>query len=450
VSRRSIAAVALAVSMLVGACTSGGGSGSSATPGPSGASALVPPSPQSPSPAPAGPESAQAELKRLCTIPAPKPGKGGGSDVPAEGPTPPAIQRVMDQLEQIRGFDFAHPVVAKPVTQSQIARGFTKTLDATYPVDQYRRRSEVWQTIGVIPTGTEIRDQVSRYGSTQVIGYYDTESGKLVFIGGKDPTPLESVTLAHELTHAIDDQRFGLERLDALTAQCQDDESEGALGLVEGNATYFMYDWARTFLTPDQQLELSQEAAAQQGPSANVVPFIEKMEIWPYTAGLRFVTQLIQRGGVDAVDHAFERLPVSTEQIMHPERYPNDVPTPVDVPELASALGSGWKDLDVMDVGELWLDTALGLRIDQAQADVAASGWDGGIYRAWSNGPHVAVVLQTTWDTERDAQEFHDAMQRWITAGEGSAEVSPPQGKDVRALFASDASTLDALASATP
>jgi hypothetical protein len=443
VRSRAVVGLLLAAALLASACTSGGPSAPlTASPSP----VLQPASPESPSPVADGAGSAQAALERLCDVPPPKGNRG--SDVPPEGPTPPAIEQVMHQVAQIRGFPYDHPVVAEPVTQAQIARGFQKSLDASFPVDLYERRSQAWQTIGVIPPGTEIRDEVSKYGSSQVIGYYDTESEKLVFLGDADPSPLERITLAHELTHAIDDQRFGLERVDALGSKCEDEAAEAALGLIEGNATYFMYDWARTFLSPDQQLDLAREAADQAAPPSNVAPFIEDLQIWPYTAGQRFVTQLVQRGGLEAVNHAFERFPVSTEQIMHPERFPNDVPTPVDVPELSSELGSGFQDLDVMDVGEMWLNLLLSQRLDSSVADAAAAGWDGGIYRAWSDGNDVAVVLQTTWDTEQDAAEFHDAMQDWIEGGNGSGTVLEPQGKDVRVLFASDPSTLDTLDSA--
>ena len=65
----------------------------------------------------------------------------------------------------------------------------------------------------------------------------------------------------------------------------------------------------------------------------------------------------------------------------------------------------------------------------------------------WCNN-RVAVVLQTTWDTEKDAAEFHDAMQDWIDQGNGSGTVLEPEGKDVRVLFASNPQTLDALAAA--
>ena len=389
--------------------------------------------------------SAAAALERLCPLKAPKPGHQDDG-VPPEGPTPPAIQKVMDELEQIRGFPFDHPVVADPVSQQEIAKGFRESLDAGFPVGLSERRSEVWRTIGVIPEGTDIRTDLAEYGGTQVIGYYDTETGELVFLGGEDPTPLESVTLAHELTHAIDDQRFGLERIDAVNATCRDDASEAALGLVEGNATYFMYQWAQRFLTPDQAIELSREASEEQPPPAHVAPFIEALQIWPYTKGLAFVTALEQRGGIDAINGAFTDLPVSSEQIMHPDRYPDDVPTPLDIPDVSDQLGAGWKDLDVMEVGEEWLDLALKQRLESEESDTAAAGWDGGLYRAWSDGNDVAIVLETAWDSEQDATEFADAMHRWIADGSGAAEVLSSKDSEVRVLFASSPDVLQALA----
>lgn len=443
----------LALVLLGAACTSGdvgtpgdGGraTGGSATGGsPSSDVPLTPdvvPSPRT------GPGSALAALKKLCTVPPPQ--VDGGSDVPPEGPTPPAIAEVMDQLEQIRGFDFSQRVVAEPVTQAEIGQGYTKYLDQAFPEEFYARRSLAWQTIGVIPSGTSIRDALLEYGNTQVIGYYDTVTGELKFIGEQDPSPLERITLAHELTHAIDDQRFGLERIDQLGAQCRDEEVEASTGLIEGNATYFMYRWAQAFLTPEEQVQMATEAVAQQPPPSDIPPFIDATQLWPYTAGLRFVTWLDGTGGLDAVDAAFEHPPVTTEQVMHPERYPNDLPVPVDVPDLAPELGAGWSDLDVQAVGEMWLDQALRLRLEQDESDAAAAGWDGGIYRAWSQGDRVAVVLATTWDSQRDAEEFAGAMSDWIEATGRSATVLPADGESVRVLFASDPATLASLETA--
>jgi hypothetical protein len=119
------------------------------------------------------------------------------------------------------------------------------------------------------------------------------------------------------------------------------------------------------------------------------------------------------------------------------------------VPDLSSELGPGWADLDVEVVGELWLDLALGLRLGDSEAASAAAGWDGGTYRAWSDGEEVAVVLSTVWDTEADAREFAAAIGSWLEAGgQPDANVLPVEDSGVRILFASSAATLSSLASA--
>jgi hypothetical protein len=102
-----------------------------------------------------------------------------------------------------------------------------------------------------------------------------------------------------------------------------------------------------------------------------------------------------------------------------------------------------------MAIGEAWLQTALGLRLDGSQAGTAAAGWDGGTYRAWSDGTDTAVELSTVWDTSRDAQEFAASMTEWIDQEDGSAVVLEPDGRTVTVLFANDAATLQALEAAT-
>ncbi len=396
---------------------------------------------ESPSPPPEGAGSAAAAMAALCDYGPPP----GSEPPPAEGPTPEAVAEVEKDVEALRGLSFTEPVVADPVTQSELVKGLQRSFDYSYPEELLSRRSRAWATIGVIPQGASIRDELERFASGQVIGYYDTLTGELVFIGTEDPSPTERVTLAHELTHAIDDQNFGLERVDGLMTSCHDEASAAAVALIEGNATYFMTAYALRYLTPQEQLTLGQGSGSEP---AGIDPFIERQQVWPYVAGQAFVTALATDGGIAEIDDAFRDLPVSTEQILHPERYPNDVPTPVDVPDLGPALGTGWVDLDVQEVGEEWLLLALELRLDDASAEDAAAGWDGGLSRAWTDGTNVAVELSTVWDTAADATAFAGAMGEWIAAGQGVAEVLPVEGSAVRVLFASDAATLDALRSA--
>jgi hypothetical protein len=444
--RLRAAALVAVLGFTLGACTGGTDVPGDPVSAPETSVEPIPASPEAPSPVSGGPDSAAAAAKRLCEVSEPKPDTA--SDVPPEGPTPTVIQQVMRQVAQIRGFDYSQQVVAEPVSQAEIGRDVLRFSDITYPEGQYARRSIAWDTIGVIPDGTSLRDAYESYGSSQVIGYYDTVTGELKFTGSESPSPLERITLAHELTHAIDDQRFGLERLDVLGADCKDEDASAAIALVEGNATFFMLRWARTFLTLAEQVQVGIEAAAQDTSTEGVPPFVAQLQAWPYDQGMRFIGALQARGGLEAVDEAFVDLPASTEQIIHPERYPNDAPTPVDVPDLSAELGPGWEDLDVMSIGEAWLQIALGLRLDGSQAGAAAAGWDGGTYRAWSNGTDTAVELSTVWDTTRDAEEFAASMTEWVEQGDGSATVLDPEGNAVTVLFASDPATLQALETA--
>jgi hypothetical protein len=167
-----------------------------------------------------GPSASRA-LGRLC----PKRSLAGTTP-PAEGPTPAVVETVERRVQGIRGLRFTERVPVHAVTREELVRGISQTFDTQYPTRYYAAKSRAWAAIGAIPPGTEIRDQIERFSSTQVIGYYDEVSKYLVYIGSNHPSPAEAVTLAHELTHALDDQHFGLLPLDQLTAEC-DDESFG-------------------------------------------------------------------------------------------------------------------------------------------------------------------------------------------------------------------------------
>src|SRR5262249_887568 len=179
----------------------------------------------------------------------------------------------------------------------------------------------------------------------------------LVYLGSGSLDFSERFTLAHELTHALDDQTFDLTRLDPLTAHCQDERAQAALGLVEGSAQYF----AAVAVAQNPSIDLSDllnaiaDAASSGNPPPGVPQFVFDQQPWPYSTGETFVASLVGSGGTAAVDHAFEHFPVSTEQVIDPATYPSEKTVPVSIPDVAAALGSRWGDLDAMTIGEEWL-----------------------------------------------------------------------------------------------
>ena len=308
-----------------------------------------------------------------------------------------------------------------------------------------RREQRAWTTIGVLPARTNLRQAILDFGVSQIVGFYDIQTHHLVFQGGASPTPYARFVLAHELTHALQDQNFDLSRLDQLNAKCQDDKAEALLALAEGDAVETQFRWAREELSSEEIGQLQDEANDFPPPPASTPPFIQQMFLFPYGNGQAFVEALLDRGGEQAVNDAFRNPPVSTEQILHPSKYPRDLPEAVEIPDLSARLGTGWTLLDQEDVGEGWLLMALELRLPNGDSQDAAAGWDGGLLRAWSKGPRSVVLMQTAWDTVRDAAEFAGAMRNWTQDQPALVEQS---SMTVRVLFGSNRAALDSLRTA--
>lgn len=420
-SRRGLLVALVTVGLLGAACTSSAG-GVAQGPfeqSPSGA----------PVPAPSlGPRSA------LCQYPKPHESPPPTSAAPLT----PAVKTVADQITQVRDLRWADPVDPEAVSQQRLGQILQGLVKETLPAQQLARRTRAWITMGALPPGSSLRGALLAYDNSEVVGFYDTLSHRLVYSGTTSPTPYQRYVLSHELTHALDDQRFNLSREDALAYRCADEPMAGFIALTEGDAVYSSNAWAQRYLSGAEIAQLQQEASAFPPPPSTIPPFVQSLQVFPYPNGLAFVHALVDRGGEQAVDAAFRNPPVSTEQILHPGKYPSDRPDPVSVTK-PQGLGQDWSLIDQMEVGEAWLKLLLQLKLPESQAATAAAGWGGAEYEAWSNGDHTVVVLDTTWDTQKDAVEFQAAIQSFA----GSAPVRVTRsGSDVTAVFASDAASL--------
>ena len=370
------------------------------------------------------------------------------ADPPEAGATSPAIAEVERQVAEIRDLDWRRPVIAQPIDDHEMDRRISEAFELQFPAAQYDRRTLAWRTIGALGPDEDLHAALLAFGRGQVVGYYNPQDGELVYLDDDDDELglTEKAVLAHELTHAIDDQHFDLRRIDTLASQCRDEEFTAALAAVEGSAQHFSMQVLLRYPAP---VDAGIIGALTQGTSDDLPAFVAQLQLLPYTVGQAFVSSLASDGGSEAVDAALEDWPTTTEQVLHPERWPDDEPTPIDLPDLIGrggpALGDGWRDFDVMQVGELWLRELLALRLEEADAEGAAAGWDGGAYRAWRDGGRVAVVLRTAWDTGADAEGFADAMTRWLDAGSTVGQAATGRGRIVDVVFASDASTLASL-----
>ncbi|MER3417567.1 MAG: hypothetical protein C4343_00195 [Chloroflexota bacterium] len=414
-----LAGVWLALVLAFGACS---GPGPTATPTPTPAPA--------PSPTPSGPAS---------STPAPDPSI--------------LIDQITDQVVAIRGLTLEAPIRSVVLDETAASQRILAQFDADNPPDVLEPNRRLLVDLGLLPAGADLRALYHELLASQVAGFYDPKAKEMVVISkGAGLGPTERTTYAHEITHALQDQHFGLEGLD-IDAVGQGDRNLARLALVEGDATLVMTYWAQQNLNQQELLQLVQDA---QDPKALAVlqrmpAVLRESLLFPYTAGLQFVLAIEAQQGWPGVDAAFQQPPSSTEQVLHPERFgigstPRDEPAAVTLPDgIVARLGVGWTKALEDTAGEfllrLWLAQVGGL--DDATATAAAAGWGGDRVALYEHGDRFGVVLATSWDSAVDAAEFADAATTLVGRLDHPAAVVHGAGSSaVTVLIAVDAATL--------
>ena len=386
----------------------------------------------------------------------------------AASPTPDAaaiyaaIESQVEQLRDLQATATVHPILLdEAALQKNIAASFAKDNPAAIVAANQR----LLELMGLLPPGSSLADLYLKLLGSQVAGYYDPDTRQLYVVSKSGAIgPTEQVTFAHEFTHALQDQHFGLKNLH-LGAIGQSDTTTAHSALAEGDATLVMTLWAQAQLGPSQLAQLFADSndPTQAKILADMPDVLKQSLLFPYTSGLQFVLAAKAAGGWPAVNRLFARPPVSTEQILHPEKYATgEAPIAVSLPaDLAARLGAGWS-VDLRDtLGEftlrVWLESAGRLTADVATG--AAAGWGGDrvvVVRrarrcpgATSRCDQIGAVIDTRWDTLRDAAEFAQAARTTLgSLAARSAIVAPAGTNRVTIFLATDDATIRLLATA--
>jgi hypothetical protein len=318
----------------------------------------------------------------------------------------------LKETSEIRELPILRPVKSGAQSRSEIERMLVKNLDEQLTPTQMHGTELSLRKFGLAPSDFVYRSFIIKLLAEQVAGYYDSKTREFHLADWLDLEGQKPV-MVHELTHALQDQHFNLRRFEKWPHGDSDAEL-AAHSLIEGDATLAMTIYM--VQNPLVALAFSRSLSANASSSVqfNQAPrALRESLIFPYSQGWEWATQLYKRGGWTTISKAFTQLPLSTEQILHPEKYfTYERPVKIVLPDLRNVLGSGWKEIDSDTNGEwsyyLILDQFLN---SPAESRRAAAGWAGDRYEIYEDAKQGQVLLAhvSAWDTENDAREFFDA-----------------------------------------
>jgi hypothetical protein len=348
------------------------------------------------------------------------------------------VARALKYVSALRELDARGPVKGRIISRDEMVARVEHSLDTEIPPAVVSASGEILFALGTVPASYDYRRGLLDVMRSELLGFYEPRE-KTMFLGGDLRGQELDATLWHELVHALQDQHYGLEKLLSWSDDAGD--WQGAVhALAEGDATSAMVDglFAEKGMhapdLPDSVMDLQGALAA--GSVLKVPPIVKRSVVAPYMDGLAFVNALRRRGGWAAVAAAWKRLPASTEQILHLEKYDqNELPEPL--PALTpSALGP--TRVTYSDVyGEETLRILFEEWMPARAAREAASGWAGDRVTSFSDGPVTSVAWRVRYDSEAAALIALHAFARGALAPED--QPLDPSGRLSEFVSASEA-----------
>jgi len=403
------------------------------------------------------------------------PSTGATTTAPPAAPGEPAyITRIKQQVSDVRGLAWKAPLQVDVVPRDELTRRTRAALERDRRPDRMAGDGDTFKILHLLPFDLDYIKTVDNLLSGLILGYYDPKTKELVV--GQTATDDRGevdgtikVTLAHELDHALTDQWFDFgSRTQALDDADREEEVDAFTALIEGDAKSVEPRFADKYLSEDEQLSYALGSLGSADTDAdasakilNTPAFIRDYLYFPYDAGLAFV-KARSADGADlnaVIDAAYRRPPTSTEQILHPEVYPAEPPSPPDLPGLAAATGCEPRRRNTL--GEFKMTEILGASLDTTTAEEGANGWNGDVFETVRCGSSLGLVDRWRADSDAAATRLAAALTEWAPGWAGSSpsadgRFSGPGGTGrivrsgpvVTLVLGADASTADRLASA--
>jgi len=320
------------------------------------------------------------------------------------------VQDAVPKIEAAVGLKFKTPPRVEVRSKEQVRAFVTQQFRDPQSLREFNGIEAAYKRLGMVPDSLDLKKFLVDLLAEQIVGYYDPKT-KVLYIVTGSPAEAASVTITHELVHALQDQYISLDSTQKIEAQ--NDRQSAAQAVFEGQAVYeqiaAMFGSTNVAVNLpggwDRVREMIRENQSSMPVFATAPIVIQETLIFPYLSGAEFVRNFKERNPGKSL---YSNMPVSTEQILHPSAYfaRRDMPTDITLPPLNGVTTTYQNTL-----GEF--ETRLFLfqhTQDQNEAVRAATGWDGDRYALFNTAGGAGIAWVTVWDSPVESSEFFDVM----------------------------------------
>jgi hypothetical protein len=297
-----------------------------------------------------------------------------------------------------------HTVKRKLISRDEVNRYLKEKFDEDESTKRMERSEIVLKKFGLLDRDFHLGPFLLSLLTEQIAGFYDNKTKTVNLLDWIKPDEQKPV-LAHELTHALQDQKVGLTKWSSISLNgpshnvqednrhLQVDEADTARSAVsEGQAMAVFVDYTlrptgKTLAdAPEIGDRLKDQVADTSGSPvmARAPLLLQESLLFPYSDGLSFEQAiLVKAGKEEAFAGVLANPPSSSFEIMHPEAYMEHAPVPVvRLPDIHPLLDPEYTPYDVGVMGELDVRILVELFGGREMADALAPAWNGGVYYA--------------------------------------------------------------------
>lgn len=309
-----------------------------------------------------------------------------------------AADEVMAQMSKIISLPILSPLKKSVRSREEIRAYLLQKMKEDKDADKRYADQKTMEKFGLIPKNYPLEQTLVSVLTEQIAGLYDPESQEF-FVADWNSDADERPVMSHELTHALQDQHFHIDKwTDA--AKPNDDAELARDAVLEGSAMAAMIDYELGKDTmrkvPEFDLSMFMGDAGSSPELAKAPKVLQDELLFPYFSGVKFTQQLLKAGnGWPDFYKVFDKPPASTQQIMHPDLYLQGImPAKVELPASQGVIPSEWKKLDENGMGEFGLLEILKQFLAKDRSEALAAGWSGDRYAIFENQKNQRTLLE--------------------------------------------------------